>query len=51
MNNIKNKLIKKQDIENIINHFMGETPIRINNIKQFQKAFVRFNDEIKMWYE
>jgi ribonuclease-3 len=40
MNNIKNKLIKKEDIENIINHFMGETPIKVNNIKQFQKAFV-----------
>src|SRR4029078_3007379 len=40
MNNIKNKLIKKNDIELIINRFMGETPIKINNIKQLQTAFM-----------
>lgn len=40
MNNIHNKLINKITIENIINKYMGDTPISINNIKKFQKAFV-----------
>lgn len=40
MNNIHNKLINKNIIENIINKYMGDNPIRINNIKKFQKAFI-----------
>lgn len=40
MNNIKNKLISKKTIENIINKYIPNNPIHINNIKKFQKAFV-----------
>lgn len=40
MNNIHNKLITRDIIQNLINKYMGDTPIRINNIKKFQKAFV-----------
>lgn len=40
MNNISNKLINRQIIENIINKYMGNTPVCINNIKKFQKAFI-----------
>lgn len=40
MNNIHNKLITRATIENVINKYMGDTPIYINNIKKFQKAFV-----------
>jgi ribonuclease-3 len=40
MNNIKNKLITRFNIESIINRYLGDTPIRINNLKHFQRAFV-----------
>lgn len=40
MNNINNKLIRRHIIEKIINKYMDDTPVRINNIKQFQKAFI-----------
>jgi ribonuclease-3 len=41
MNNIRNKLITKQQIESIINTYMPENEhISINNIKKFQKAFI-----------
>jgi len=40
MNNIKNKLISREKIESIVNSYMGDTPLRINNIKKFQKAFI-----------
>lgn len=40
MNNINNKLITKETIENIINRYTGDTRVSINNIKKFQKAFI-----------
>lgn len=41
MNNIRNKLITKEKIEDIINTYMPENEkISINNIKKFQKAFI-----------
>lgn len=41
MNNIRNKLISREKIENIINNYMDEgSRVYINNIKKFQKAFI-----------
>ena len=45
MNNIKNKLITKKNIENIINKYIvinkdTDKPVIINNIKQFRQAFI-----------
>lgn len=40
MNNINNKLITKEIIEDIINRYTGNTKVSINNIKKFQKAFI-----------
>lgn len=40
MNNINNKLITKETVENIINKYTGDTKVSINNIKKFQKAFI-----------
>jgi ribonuclease-3 len=38
MNNIKNKLVKREFLEGIISKYTG--PMKINSIRQFQKAFI-----------